>query len=100
MFGALMEVPGVVVTISFWLGESFSNSLQKRLAMITACSRVAVPDGERCALPEPSAHVAVILYAGVARDFRRVNAGLVKDIIENDAQILTLDACVRVEKAG
>ena len=46
------------------------------------------------------AHVAVILYAGVARDFRRVNAGLVKDIIENDAQILTLDACVRVEKAG
>ena len=54
LFGALMEVPGVVVTISFWLGESFSNSLQKRLAMITACSRVAVPDGERCALPEPS----------------------------------------------
>ena len=46
------------------------------------------------------ADVVIVLDAGVARDLRRVNAGLVEDVVENDAQILTLDARVRVEIAA
>ena len=54
LFGVLTVVFGLVITTSDLFGESFSNSLQKRLAMITACSRVAVPDGANCAPPKPS----------------------------------------------
>jgi len=47
LFGVLTVVFGLVITTSDLFGESFSNSLQKRLAMITACSRVAVPSGSK-----------------------------------------------------
>ena len=52
------------------------------------------------ARPKGVAAQRKVLDAGVARDLRRVNAGLVEDVVENDAQILTLDARVRVEIAA
>ena len=54
LFGVLTVVFGLVITTSDCFGRELFELAAETVGMITACLRVAVPDGASCAPPKLS----------------------------------------------